>query len=109
MIDKKLNIQGSAPEPYQVYIRATHENEVNINCSCPAGIYKKNCKHILGVLFLEPSYIEFFTNEELTLLRSIFEKNTYINELMNITLNLLSLEKEIKNLKAQKLKLLKKL
>jgi hypothetical protein len=42
-------IQGSAAEPYRVTFRNDY-GEVTASCSCPAGIFRRHCKHRIGIM-----------------------------------------------------------
>lgn len=108
MFIKKFLIQGSAAEPYEIELKVENGiDKINITCSCPAGVFKKNCKHILGVLSLDENYIEDLTTNELTKLTLLFKKNILVSELLDINKKLLMMDREIKYLKSKKLKLLK--
>lgn len=108
MFSKKLFMQGRAAEPYEIEIKVENDTDkINISCSCPGGIFKKNCKHILGVLSLDENYIGDLDTNELIKLKPIFEKDVFVIELSDINRKLLMLEKEVKDLKAKKLQLLK--
>ncbi len=52
-----FQIQGSAPEPYEVRIVRREGNNLSAYCTCPAADSGKHCKHRVGILTGKPEGI----------------------------------------------------
>ena len=54
--DIEILVKSSSGDPYTVsfYI---HKNDISASCSCPAGIYRKLCKHILHIISNDESIL----------------------------------------------------
>lgn len=97
-----LKVVSSSGEPYDVHFKLL-ENKLSVLCNCPAGIHGKLCKHKIGLLNGDSSFL-FNKNEHATLdhIQRIVEKSKY-EEIISLYNNLKK-EIEIAQKKEKKLK-----
>lgn len=50
MEEIRFQVQGSAPEPYEVHFIKRSENNISAYCTCPAGDNGQYCKHRFNIL-----------------------------------------------------------
>lgn len=71
---KKFYVQGSAIIPYEITVDIEN-NDLHMNCTCPAGQHSKCCKHILKIINETPEIQEIINqNEKLLFLRNLSQK-----------------------------------
>mgnify|MGYP001143361278 CR=1 FL=1 len=54
--DIEILVKSSSGDPYTVKFNLD-ENDLSAFCSCPAGIYRKLCKHILSIISNDESIL----------------------------------------------------
>ena len=50
MEEIRFEVQGSAPDPYDVVFMKNSDHNLSAYCSCPAGANGQYCKHRIAIL-----------------------------------------------------------
>ena len=87
-------VQGSAPEPYEVYFSKSGNN-LTAHCTCPAGENGLYCKHRFRILAGKTEGIVSDNKEDVKIVQS-WLKGSDVEEAMNYVLEM---EKEVEKAK----------